>query len=215
MSISLSTQAAKRSAGPILKVTPEEAAIIHLLLERVDLSMDEVASFSSLQASIEQVVSSQRQEADDDKLVNIQLTEENIHNLLVFMQRVVFRGGGARQVNAIVEKAIALLPQGDAFRVQAPLGPPKVELSLRLEERLFLRDKLQSIQISVPELRLFLSVYDPLEVALLEAAENKELVLRISEQGLAGLRTFIQRFELLGCEVKLVKHIQKRLEPLS
>ena len=215
LSFSHPVQAAKRPAGPSLEVTLEEATLIHLLLEQVELSMDEMPSFLSLQAPFEQLVANSAASSSGQELVSLALSEANVNDLLVFMQRMSLRGLGARQVSGIIKKVTALLPPEAPRRHQAPLGPSKVQLSLSLEEALLLEKKLHSVQISVPEVPIFLSVYEPLSHALSQEEAQEALVLRLPQEGIEGLRSFMERFELMGHQVKLIQGLQARLSQLS
>ncbi len=214
MSAAMPLLAAKNSTEPSLKVTLQEAVILQTLLQQVELSKEEASSFLAIQAPLEQVIAQQGEGASGEQKITLKLTEQNAQDLLVFMQRMLIKGSGAKQVDSIRKKVEKLLPKGAPLREQAPQSSQKVQFSLTPQESLLLQQQLLRIQVAIPELTAFLALYNPLEQGLAKAKDAGELVLQLPKQGPQNLLVFMQRFEIVGSQAQLVQHIVERLEQL-
>ena len=214
LTISVPQTAAKSSTHTTLKVTLEEAVILKTLLEQIELRTEEVDAFLAIQTPLEALLAQQDEEARADRPLILRLPAGSAHDLLVFMDRMSLRAGGAKQVHGIMKKVEKLLPKDSPLRDKSPAAPRKVPFALTPEEGMLLQQQLLRIQVSSPELTAFLELYEPLERLLSKAQEGGELVLKLSEQGPRNLLVFMQRFEIVGSQAKLVRHITERLEQL-
>lgn len=205
---------AKRPSDLTLAITLQEAVILKTLMEQIDLGSDEIGSFLAIQTPLEQLIAQQGEGVSAQQKLGLKLTGESLRDIRIFMERISIKGGGAKQVNGIMKKVEKLLPKGSPFRAQAPAAPLKVLFSLTLQEALFLLQHLQRIRVTSPELAAFLVLYESLEKALASAKEGSELSIKLPEQGPQNLLIFMQRFELVGSQARLVQGMIARLEAL-
>ena len=214
ISAAMPVLAAKNPPEPTLKITFQEAVILKKLLQQVELSTEEASAFLAIQDPLEQVIAQQGEGASGEDKVTLTLTAQDAHTLLVFMQRMLIKGSGAKQVDSIMKKVEKLLPKDAPLREQAPQASQKVKCSLTPQEGALLQKQLLRIQIAIPELPAFLALYNPLEQSLAKAKEGEALVLQLPKQGPQNLLIFMQRFEIVGSQAKQVQHIVERLEQL-
>ncbi|MEL6606981.1 MAG: hypothetical protein AAFP88_01880 [Bacteroidota bacterium] len=214
LTISVPQTAAKSSTHTTLKITLEEAVILKTLLEQIDLVTEEVGAFLAVQNPLDALIALQDEEARADRSLSLQLPAGSAHDLLVFMNRMSLRAGGAKQVHGIMKKVEKLLPKDSPLRDKSPTAPRKVPFALTPEEGRLLQQMLLRIQVTSPELTAFLAIYEPLERLVAKGQEGGELVLKLSEQGPRNLLVFMQRFEMMGSQAKTVQQITERLEQL-
>lgn len=211
---SVSSLEAKSTSGVRLKVTLQEVIILKTLLEQIELSTEEVSAFLAIQTPLEQLIAQQGEGARADQSLRLNLPAGSARDLLLFMERMSLRGGGAKQVNGIMKKVEKLLPKDSPLRDRTPASPAKVQFSLTPQEALLLVRQLQRIQVGAPELTAFLGLYAPLEKVLSKAQDARELSIKLPEQGPQNLLVFMQRFELVGSQAPLVQGLIERLNQL-
>ena len=206
---------AQNSSALTLKVTLQEVMILQQLLQQIELSTEEIPSFLAIQNPLEQLIAQQQKATPSQEKVRLKLPAQSAHDLLVFMQRITIKGGGAKQVNALIEQVQKLLPKHSPFRAPPPASTQNVSFPLIAEEALLLQQLLLQIKVGIPEITAFLALYNPLEKALTKLEDAGELVLKLPEQGPQNLLIFMQRFELVGSQVSLVQGIIERLQQLQ
>lgn len=214
LTISLPVAEAKSSSHTTLKVSLQEAVILKTLLEQIDLTAEEVSAFLAIQNPLEALIAQQGEEATAEQALSLKLPPGSAHDLLLFMERMSLRAGGAKQVHEIMKKVEKLLPKDSPLRDKTPAAPRKVPFALTPDEGQLLQQMLLRIQVASPELTAFLEIYEPLERLVAKAQEGGELVLKLSEQGPRNLLVFMQRFEIAGSQAKTVWQISQRLEQL-
>lgn len=211
---SVPSLAAKSASGVHLKVTLQEVVILKTLLEQIELSTEEVSAFLAIQTPLEQAITQQGEGARADRQVKLKLPAGSAHDLLLFMERMSLRGGGAKQVSGIMKKVEKLLPKDSPLRDKTPVAPAKVQFSLTPQEALLLVRQLQRIQVGASELTAFLGLYTPLEKVLSKAKGAPELAIKLPEQGPQNLLVFMQRFEIVGSQAPIVQGLIGRLNQL-
>ena len=206
---------AKDASTIRLPITLQEAVIIQQLLQQIALSTEEIDPLLAIQNPLDQLVARQPEGTEPRQRISLRLPVQSTQDLLIFLQRVTIKGGGAKQVNTIITKVQKRLPKDSPFREEKQAASQKVSFSLTVQEASLLQQLLLQIEVDIPEVSAFLAVYNPLEKALSSGEPDREIVLKLPEQGPKNLLIFMQRFNIVGSQVKTVQALRERLRKLQ
>lgn len=201
-----------------IKLTLQEAQIIKQILEQIELTPHEVASYLEIVNPLEQLLANTliQEPSKQDKQLILRLTLEATNNLLLFLQRANIPSLDAKQIGKILKGIEKSLPVGGYPTPNVAKKPALVTLHLTQVEATTLHRLLAQVAISIPEVEPFLIIFLPLEEEILHIkGTNKDVIIALPEVALGNLSLFLERARIIGQQAKIVYSMLEKLHRLT